>query len=41
HTVELNLEPSLVENEFAEKLYGKASDVVPAFVNQLLAGEYR
>ncbi len=36
HTVELNLEPSLVESEFQEKLYGKAGEVVPAFVKKLL-----
>ena len=37
HTVELNLEPSQVEDEFEEKLYGLASEVVPAYVEQLLA----
>lgn len=37
HTVELNLEPSLVENEFEEKRYGLASEVVPAWVEQFLA----
>ncbi|HAT1610125.1 TPA: NAD-dependent protein deacylase [Raoultella planticola] len=36
HTVELNLEPSQVGSEFAEKHYGLASEVVPAFVDQLL-----
>ncbi len=33
HTVELNLEPSQVGNEFAESHYGLASEVVPAFVH--------
>lgn len=36
HTVELNLEPSQVGSEFAEKHYGLASEVVPAFVDRLL-----
>ncbi|PZD65484.1 Sir2 family NAD+-dependent deacetylase [Pantoea ananatis] len=36
HTVELNLEPSQVGNEFAESHYGLASEVVPAFVLKLL-----
>lgn len=36
HTVELNLEPSQVGSEFAEKHYGLASEVVPVFVEQLL-----
>lgn len=36
HTVELNLEPSQVGNEFAESHYGLASEVVPAFVHKLL-----
>ncbi|WP_428945869.1 Sir2 family NAD+-dependent deacetylase [Pantoea sp. FN060301] len=36
HTVELNLEPSQVGSEFEEKVYGPASEVVPAFVASLL-----
>ena len=36
HTVELNLEPSQVGSEFAEKHYGLASEVVPAYVEKLL-----
>lgn len=36
HTVELNLEPSQVGSEFEEKTYGLASEVVPAFVQQIL-----
>ncbi|MCP4956977.1 MAG: NAD-dependent protein deacylase [Photobacterium aquimaris] len=36
HTIELNLEPSNVENEFEEKRYGKASILVPAYVDELL-----
>lgn len=31
-TVELNLEPSQVQSQFDEKIYGPASQVVPAFV---------
>ncbi|MGR5148193.1 Sir2 family NAD+-dependent deacetylase [Photobacterium alginatilyticum] len=37
HTVELNLEPSEVESEFAEKRYGPASVLVPEFVDQILS----
>ncbi|MFZ1416394.1 MAG: Sir2 family NAD+-dependent deacetylase [Defluviicoccus sp.] len=36
-TVELNLEPSTGATLFAEAFYGPATDVVPAFVDQLLA----
>lgn len=38
HTVELNLEPSQVGNEFAECHYGLASEIVPEWVDKLLAG---
>jgi len=37
HTVELNLEPSQVGSEFEEKEYGLASEVVPKFVQRMLA----
>lgn len=37
HTVELNLEPSNGENHFQQKIYGKASQIVPEFVKGLLA----
>lgn len=37
HTVELNLEPSQVSRAFAERIYGRATDVVPAYVSRLLA----
>ena len=37
HTVELNLEPSLGQSSFAEQHYGPATEVVPAFVERLLA----
>lgn len=37
HTVELNLEPSLGQPLFAEHHYGPATQVVPAFVEQLLS----
>jgi NAD-dependent deacetylase len=37
HTVELNLEPSAVDRLFAERRRGAASEVVPRFVNELLA----
>jgi NAD-dependent deacetylase len=35
HTVELNLEPSLGESLFAEKIYGRATDIVPTFLERL------
>ncbi len=37
HTIEINLEPSAVESEFAEKRYGKASVEVVKLVGELLA----
>ena len=37
HTVELNLEPSEGATQFAEAVYGPASDVVPAYVDKLLS----
>lgn len=36
HTVELNLEPSEGHSVFAEKRYGPASEIVPAFVRGLI-----
>ena len=36
-TVELNLEPSEGHNLFAERVYGRASEIVPIFVENLLA----
>jgi len=35
HTVELNLEPSQVESEFKEKIYGPASKVVTNYLRQI------
>jgi NAD-dependent deacetylase len=37
HTVELNLEPSALDGEFAEHRRGPASAIVPGFVDALLA----
>lgn len=37
HAVEINLEPSLVNSQFDEHLYGKAGEVLPGFVEKLLA----
>ncbi|MGM3176180.1 Sir2 family NAD+-dependent deacetylase [Dickeya lacustris] len=37
HTVELNLEPSQVQSQFNERIYGPATDVVPRFVEKWLA----
>ncbi|GLS32735.1 NAD-dependent deacetylase [Mesorhizobium albiziae] len=36
HTVELNLEPSEGHNLFAEAEHGRATEIVPAFVERLL-----
>lgn len=36
-TIEINLLPSAVESEFEEKRYGKATSLVPRFVDELLA----
>jgi len=36
HTVELNLEPSLVSGQFSEAIQGRASEIVPAFVARVL-----
>jgi NAD-dependent deacetylase len=36
HTVELNLEPSLGETLFEEKIYGKASEIVPEYLSKVL-----
>lgn len=33
HTVELNLEPSLVESAFKEKVYGPATRIVPEYLS--------
>lgn len=38
HTVELNLEPSQVRSDFAEHVYGRATEIVPAFVERVLRG---
>jgi NAD-dependent deacetylase len=36
HTVELNLEPSEGAQHFAEARHGPASEIVPAYVQELL-----
>ena len=36
HTVELNLEPSMKASAFAQHIYGPATEVVPAYVEQVL-----
>ena len=38
HTVELNLEPPKGVSRFREAIHGKATEVVPAFVERLLTG---
>jgi NAD-dependent deacetylase len=37
HSVELNLEPGALNSRFAEHRLGPASELVPDFVNELLA----
>jgi len=37
HTVEINLEPSVTQSRFKEKIYGKAGEIVPSYVASLLA----
>ena len=37
HTVELNLEPSMGASLFLERHQGRASEIVPAWVDRLLA----
>ena len=39
HTVELNLDPSQGESMFAEKIYGPATRIVPAYVEDLIREE--
>lgn len=41
HTIELNLDPSDGADIFAEKHYGPATEIVPAFVDATLAGSMR
>jgi len=41
HTIELNLEPSEGATIFADTRYGQATDVVPAFVEELLTGGWQ
>jgi NAD-dependent deacetylase len=36
HTVELNAEPSMVESLFHEKIYGKATVIVPEFIKNII-----
>ena len=38
HTIELNLEPSEGASMFHEARHGKATDIVPAFVEDVLNG---
>jgi NAD-dependent protein deacetylase/lipoamidase len=41
HTVELNLEPSATGSLFAEQRHGPATEIVPAFVAEILTGRVR
>lgn len=38
HTVEINLEPSQGASLFAEQIYGRAAETVPAWVDRILRG---
>ena len=38
HTIELNLEPSEGRDMFAEAVHGNATQVVPQFVERVIAG---
>jgi len=38
HTVEINLEPSLTESAFREKIYGRAGEAVPAYLRTVFSG---
>ncbi len=39
HTVELNMEPSGGSSMFHEKVYGPATQIVPAYVQRILTGD--
>lgn len=39
HSVELNLAPSAIADRFAERIYGPASQTVPAFIERLISGD--
>ncbi|WP_315710438.1 Sir2 family NAD+-dependent deacetylase [Brenneria uluponensis] len=41
YTIEMNLEPSQVESQFDEKIYGPASQIVPEFVGAWLSRRKR
>ncbi len=41
HTVEINLEPSLGVSDFDETRHGRAGQLLPVFVEEVLSGVYR
>ena len=41
HTVEINLEPSLGVSDFDETRHGRAGELLPAFVDEVISGSYR
>ncbi len=41
HTVELNLDPSDNQSLFHEHIYGPATEIVPAYVERILAGHWQ
>ncbi|RLQ87448.1 NAD-dependent deacylase [Notoacmeibacter ruber] len=40
HTIEINLEPSLGVSDFEDTRHGKAGELLPIFVDELLTGSY-
>jgi NAD-dependent deacetylase len=41
HTVELNLDPSALDGRFTERRYGRASELVPRYVSELIGASDR
>ncbi len=41
HTVELNKEPSQGKSLFHEKIYGNATEIVPAYIDKILTGQVK
>ena len=40
HCAELNMEPSAGKSLFHEHLYGKATEIVPAYIKRLTGGDF-
>lgn len=41
YTIELNLEPTLITSQFDESRFGKATETVPKFVEEILSGTFQ